>query len=959
MRYLLILISFFISIHLSAQTINWQSQGNFEMQRSRSLQQMGIPVRDSVGGVGFSNRDSIGSIIFHPNGGFYILDRYGWQRYYNGIESDNRYVLSPSGKITANWIQAWNYAIGAEMPNVTNPDLKYLIVNGNAGDTILNVIGGTGTVDFTPLFAGVAFDKAGDHYFSFLVTRQSGSVYNIDRPLKYNLVADTIKFMWSSYQGQHMTDYGYRGYADNIYDYQKNLAAKDYKLYSFYPEDNPTTIPFTAIGGAVQGGLIPGTSSPQLIQITTATINYSQRATMHYRVQQGTAADRGVEWTTNLGKKNGYLETWVGTNLDLPGFTKVLFYLDGVLKKTDTVRGAIQKLTYNFSGASTGKLQIVTGDAQPTDIRIGTTVWYQTDISTTGKVYTGGKIMFVGDSWTQHYLNGGVFFQSSPVRFRARWVANGGNPNDIINVGRGGMTSAWGKYWFKYWINLYKPKYIYIEFYINDSNSSSFVGDNTNTTWNFSSTDPYSAGVDVDGKVTQQNWIDNLKWMRDTAIAYGATPILLMNTPTGSLTQTQGQSAWFSALRPASQYYDIETLFASGVYADNSVNAPTVNATYGNIDTINNKVTRGGAATTALSGAYLIGLKATNSSITKGMIIYPETNYTGSLGKILSVQNVPTIGSGEVFSIANNGLTTSAVGFSAGVNGYVITPFSITYSSNIARISATNSTTINDLYIGDSLKGVTRMRIPTVMVNYATAALPTSALQRVKGGLAYDSDVNKLAVTDGATWKYVATEDFVNTKSGTYNYAGPTGNYTVLSSDQYITNLDNTAPAPTFTLPAASSAGVGKWYLISNENLNGNLAITLSQSVALLDGTTTATVPPGMSIRIMSDGTAWREIQSSRRSNIYTVTTATDANYTIPDAATIVVLPVITANRTVTLPALQTGQTLTIHNRNSAAFNWSFTNTNVKDAAGNTITNMINQSVYQFYYDGTNLYKTN
>jgi len=680
--------------------------------------------------------------------------------YYIKGESDQRYVLSPTGKLTASWIQAWDYAISADIPNITNPDLKYLIVNGNAGDTTFTVTGGTGTADFTPFYAAAAFDKTGNHYFSFLVVRQAGNVYDIDRPLKYNLVNDTIKFMWSSYQGQHMTDYGYRGYADNIYDYHKNLSSKDYKLYSFYPEDNPA-VPFTAINGATQGGFIPSTTIPQLFSITTTTINYSQRATMHLIIQQGGVADRGGEWQVNLGKKNGYLETWIGVNRNLPGFAKVLFYLDGVLKRTDTVRGGVQKLTYNYSGASTGTLRVVTGDVQNTAIRVGTTVWYQTDLDTISKVYTGGKILFVGDSWTQHYLNGGVFFRSSPERFKARWVADGGNASDIINVGRGGMTSAWGKYFFKSWLTTYNPKFVYIEFYINDANSSSFVGDNTNTTWNFSSTDPYAAGTDVDGKVSQQQWLDNLKWMKDTALKYGATPILLMNTPTGSLTQTQGQSAWFSALRPATQYYDIETFFTSGVYADKSVNTPTINATVGNVDTVISKVTRGGAANTSLTGSYLIGLRALNSSITKGLIIYPEVSYTGSLGKIVSVQNGPTIGSNEVFSIANNGLTTSSVGFSAGTSGYAIPPFTITYNAAIARISATNSTTVQDLYVGDSLTGVIRLRIPTVLANYTTSTLPNTGIRRVKGALVYDTDVDKAAITNGAIWEYLAKESLV------------------------------------------------------------------------------------------------------------------------------------------------------------------------------------------------------
>jgi len=675
----------------------------------------------------------------------------------DGSTLETSLIENPAERIPANWLTAWDYAISADIPNITNPDLKYLIVNGNAGDTTFTVVGGTGTADFTPNYAAAAFDKLGNHYFSFLVIRQSGGVYNTDRPLKYNLVNDTIKFMWSSYQGQHMTDYGYRGYADMIYNYHKNLAAKDKKLHAFYPEDNGT-LPFIAINGAVNGGFIPSTSTPQLYGITTATINYSQIATTHFIIQQGGVVNRGGEWTVNLGKKNGYCETWVGINRNLPGFAKVLFYLDGVLKRIDTVRGGVQKLTYNYNNASTGKLQIVTGDVQNTAIRVGRTIWYQTDLDTTDKVYTNGKILFVGDSWTQHYLSGGVFFKSSPERFKARVVADGGNPNDVINVGRGGMTTAWGKYWFKSWLNTYHPKYVYIEFYINDANSSSFVGDNTNTTWNFSSTDPYAAGTDVDGKVTQQQWIDNLKWMKDTAIANGVIPILLMNTPTGSLTQTQGQSGWYSALRPETQYYDIETIFTSSLYADNSVNAPVINAPNANLDTISTKYIKG--SSTGTNGLFTL-LQTVNSSLNKGWIMRPSTSWAGTLNRYASWEN--NDGSDRFYWTADgishafgfNAFPTSNYGFR------IANIFQISYASGIARITGLNSSTIDYLYVGDSMRRTIRMRIPVTFQNYNTSSLPISPFAD-KGSVAYDSLINHLSVYDGNAWQVLSHEVDLN-----------------------------------------------------------------------------------------------------------------------------------------------------------------------------------------------------
>lgn len=92
------------------------------------------------------------------------------------------------------------------------------------------------------------------------------------------------------------------------------------------------------------------------------------------------------------------------------------------------------------------------------------------------------------------------------------------------------------------------------------------------------------------------------------------------------------------------------------------------------------------------------------------------------------------------------------------------------------------------------------------------------------------------------------------------------------------------------------------------------------------------------------------------------INTATDANYTISAAVTLSKLPVITANRTVSIPAAvgNVGRTLKIWNQNtSGTFSWSFTGATVKDAANNTITTVINSSVYVLESDGTNWVKIN
>lgn len=92
----------------------------------------------------------------------------------------------------------------------------------------------------------------------------------------------------------------------------------------------------------------------------------------------------------------------------------------------------------------------------------------------------------------------------------------------------------------------------------------------------------------------------------------------------------------------------------------------------------------------------------------------------------------------------------------------------------------------------------------------------------------------------------------------------------------------------------------------------------------------------------------------------YSITSAADLNYT-ENSDYSIILPVITANRTLTLSSASTniGKALIIMNRNtSGSFTWSFVGT-VKDGAGNTITNLVNGTVYQLFADGTNWIKIN
>lgn len=79
----------------------------------------------------------------------------------------------------------------------------------------------------------------------------------------------------------------------------------------------------------------------------------------------------------------------------------------------------------------------------------------------------------------------------------------------------------------------------------------------------------------------------------------------------------------------------------------------------------------------------------------------------------------------------------------------------------------------------------------------------------------------------------------------------------------------------------------------------------------------------------------------------------TDANYTATANTMKYNLPVITANRTLTLPNPGSGDgdaELWLWNKNTSAFSWLLS-PSIKDASGNTITALSNQSFYDLVYD--------
>lgn len=133
--------------------------------------------------------------------------------------------------------------------------------------------------------------------------------------------------------------------------------------------------------------------------------------------------------------------------------------------------------------------------------------------------------------------------------------------------------------------------------------------------------------------------------------------------------------------------------------------------------------------------------------------------------------------------------------------------------------------------------------------------------------------------------------------------------------------------------------------LSGNRTLNGSSAYSLS-----FNNLTSFSVAGGTSI-VLGDNSANIDLLGNL---VFDTVQAADANLSVINAATMVFLPVTTANRNITLPSNgpNAGDVLQLFDENTSNHPWVFSTT-VKDLQGNVITNLVNGSWYSLIGDGT------
>ena len=469
------------------------------------------------------------------------------------------------------YISMFNFAAGTAGP--TGASLV-IAVSGAAGSKTMTA----SATDITNWGVGanpfpIHVRHATGEYHWYLCISATGTTITIDKPL----IANAVDLMcgYESPTGQHLTRWGYRSLGDYTFNAFKREAYKNRILYManmliakqisgqgiklFSTVDDSLMADLTLIGGATTGGFSPG-GIIQIAQPTNVTINYNKMNALHFALQQGGAAGKGIQWPVTLDKKTGYVEVWIATDVD-KGNGVLSLELDGVQTFSQVVNGALQRIIIPFSNAITGVLKVTTETTADAAIRIGDVIWWQKR-NVTGKIFSPtDKVVFLGDSWTQFpatllpgevkplrpdgTVSDGMCFW--PERFKELFVAAGGVAGNVLDVGKGGMTSAWGLYWFDTIVKAYNPTHVVIEFFTNDNSSKDNVAGHLDSVYDFDPVQPYvlkvaSAGG-VFGSVTWAQWKANIKAICDKAIAAGIKPVVIMPAWVGPAAQCNSHSS--------------------------------------------------------------------------------------------------------------------------------------------------------------------------------------------------------------------------------------------------------------------------------------------------------------------------------------------------------------------------------------------------------------------------------
>ena len=374
-------------------------------------------------------------------------------------------------------------------------------------------------------------------------------------------------------QGQHLSNLGYKALADHIYNYSKRYSYRnevvkivnpseltrvinvEYPNYNLVNAASEVVLPFTMLNFA--GGSDGSLSFT--MNIVNETLTPYSTSTKSFVISQSGAAGKGIE-SSFVSDYNGFINIILGSNVAYAGYGNFILLKDNVEVYSTTFKGGAKEFNVPIT-AGNYKLKVVTATASTSKLHISSILFIKEEVFESDLIFKPtDKILFLMDSWgvfPENALSTVPRYDGSfpggdcylPLRFKEKFVAVGGNPDNIILAVRGGQTSVWAAYWLEHLIQTVKPTRIIFNFSINDYGS---VGNlpSTASVYDF---DPdliffpkLSNAGGVFGSCNKAEWKDNLTYLKETCIANKITPIFVLPPRTASLGQTQAGMAVYN-----------------------------------------------------------------------------------------------------------------------------------------------------------------------------------------------------------------------------------------------------------------------------------------------------------------------------------------------------------------------------------------------------------------------------
>ena len=436
----------------------------------------------------------------------------------------------------------------------------------------------------------VVYDPTANSYTSHNVIGINGTTITVMPPLPTN--PTQAQTMHDSNQGQHLTLFGYKGLADfalnavqkysykkpenRIFNFNPTLFSRQTSSQGQITTDGTTiAIPVTYVGTAKTGGFVSGTTSLlKACDMNSGNLNignnaHTQYLTRSYQLTDGIAGN-GFEISFDGQGNNGFIEIPLAvrdesytSSVDSQTYRTSgkarLQVFNGSTSIHDVVYavGQVHHVFVDFTAAETIKVRVTCETSTPTSVLLSGIFAYKKSANTSKDALfkDGDVVAFLGDSWTQYPIAStigetGQIRPDGSISTGSQWLSRRmkekllvqGKNVTMLNMGFGGQTSRWGKYWVNTIINLDpKPTHCVLCFYINDANS---IAAPTNNLYDFDPNNmflnvPESSGG-VNGKIPSYDaWEANIKWLCEKLSENGIKPIVIMPSQTGSATQAQ------------------------------------------------------------------------------------------------------------------------------------------------------------------------------------------------------------------------------------------------------------------------------------------------------------------------------------------------------------------------------------------------------------------------------------